>query len=47
MLLRIRLNPSSDVSEFEWVEEGKNYRKWLLPARLLNEFGAVTEDASE
>ena len=26
---------------FEWVEEGKPYREWLVPAAVLNDAGAV------
>jgi len=24
------------ISEFEWVEEAKTYREWLVPAEVLN-----------
>jgi hypothetical protein len=24
------------LSEFEWIEEGKGHREWLVPAELLN-----------
>ena len=24
------------LAAFEWIEEGKGYREWLVPARLLN-----------
>ncbi|MGZ4588558.1 MAG: hypothetical protein ACXVX9_12240 [Mycobacteriaceae bacterium] len=27
--------------EYEWVEEGKLYREWLVPAEILNEHGRV------
>lgn len=27
--------------EHEWIEEGKGYREWLVPAKLLNEFATV------
>ncbi len=26
------------IAEFEWIEEGKTYREWLIPAVLLNTF---------
>ena len=32
--------PEEDISEFEWVEEGKPYREWLVLAALLNSYGA-------
>src|SRR5262245_23965343 len=25
------------IAAYEWVEEGKPYREWLVPARVLNE----------
>jgi len=25
------------LATFEWVEEGKPYREWLVPAALLND----------
>jgi hypothetical protein len=41
-LLRITLDAEeADVAEFEWVEEGKSYREWLMPAALLNSRGRV------
>ena len=38
--------PEDVISEFEWVEEGKLIREWLIPARLLNSYGlpVVTDD---
>lgn len=38
------------VAEYEWVEEGKPYREFLVPAALLNEHGTVrllTDDEVE
>ena len=29
------------ISQYEWIEEGKGYREWLVPADLLNRFGSV------
>lgn len=26
----------ADLAHYEWVEEGKGYREWLVPAELLN-----------
>ena len=39
--------PEDVISEFEWVEEGKTIREWLIPASLLNQYGpaVVTDDA--
>ena len=38
--------PEDVISEFEWVEEGKPIREWLIPAALLNRYGppVVTDD---
>jgi hypothetical protein len=35
-----------EVEPFEWIEEGKEYREFLVPADVLNERGAcrVLED---
>ena len=42
-LLRITLAIDDDaLSEFEWVEEDKGYREWLVPASLLNAHGLVS-----
>ena len=35
-LLEIRV-PESEVTPFEWAEEEKPYREFLVPARVLNE----------
>jgi hypothetical protein len=44
VLLLIRLDPSEvELADFEWVEEGKTYREWLVPAAVLNRYGAVSE----
>jgi len=40
VLLEIRI-PESAVIPFEWVEEGKPYREFLVPARILNDKGIV------
>ena len=31
--------PEDIISEFEWAEEGKLIREWLIPAELLNSYG--------
>jgi hypothetical protein len=31
------------IEEFEWVEEGKPYREFLVPASVLNQLGMVGE----
>ena len=32
--------PESILVEYEWVEEGKRYRQFLVPARVINEYGS-------
>ncbi len=39
-VLRIEL-PEKVIADYEWVEEGKPYREWLIPARLINEQASV------
>jgi hypothetical protein len=34
-LLRIEL-PEQAVADCEWIEEGKPYREWLVPAQRIN-----------
>jgi hypothetical protein len=33
-LLQVKLS-ESDIADFEWIEEGKGYREWLIPARMI------------
>lgn len=41
-LLRVDLNLSEHgLADYEWIEEGKGYREWLVPAAILNP--AITE----
>lgn len=36
------------LDPYEWVEAGKGYREWLVPAELLNRCGIVAiEDERE
>jgi hypothetical protein len=39
-LLRVTLS-RRDVAEYEWRDEGKTYREWLMPAALVNQFAIV------
>jgi hypothetical protein len=42
VLLRIKLDKRRrEIAKFEWIEDGKGYREWLMPAALINKFGAV------
>jgi hypothetical protein len=41
-LLQIELAlPEDAIADYEWIEDGKGYREWLVPARLLNEHANV------
>jgi hypothetical protein len=41
-LLRVTLNLSeSKAADWEWVEEGKPYREWQIPADIINRCGVV------
>jgi hypothetical protein len=37
-LLRMNV-PEELIADFEWIEEGKGYREWLIPAAIVNQFG--------
>jgi hypothetical protein len=37
-LLTIEI-PDAVLAEYEWIEEGKPYREFLVPAELVNKFG--------
>jgi len=37
-LLQVEL-PVETINDYEWIEEGKPYREWLVPARLINQIG--------
>lgn len=42
-LLRVELACSeSEISDFEWVEEGKTCREWLIPAAFVNGLAEVS-----
>lgn len=39
--------PDSELSCFEWIEEGKEYREWLIPSEFVNSrmsFKVIQED---
>ena len=41
-LLRVELNIGDrEIAQFEWIEDGKPYREWLIPACLINELGTI------
>jgi len=35
--------PELVIADFEWIEEMKPYREWLVPAELLNQYPVVEE----
>jgi len=42
-LLRVDLACNeSEISDFEWIEEGKSYREWLIPAAFVNDLAEVS-----
>ena len=37
VLLKVSLSLTEDeIADYEWIEEGKPYREWLVPAALIN-----------
>ena len=40
-LLKIEI-PEKSLVDYEWVEEGKPFREWLVPAEIVNAFGPPT-----
>lgn len=42
-LLAVDLDLADDeLAEFEWVEDGKPYREWLVPAEVINRRAAIS-----
>ena len=39
-ILSLAIDPKL-MEEYEWIEEGKGYREFLVPAKLLNEHARV------
>lgn len=47
-LLAVDLSlPDEAIADYEWIEEGKGYREWLVPAELINANSKVTIYATE
>jgi hypothetical protein len=51
-LLQIELPEQvvAELADYEWIEDGKGYREWLVPAQLINNHAkitAVVEDEGE
>lgn len=44
VLLQVRLPlPESAIAQYEWIEEVKPYREWLVPAAFINPIMMVEE----
>ena len=44
VLLQVRLPlPESAIAQYEWIEEFKPYREWLVPAAVINPIMTVGE----
>jgi hypothetical protein len=42
VLLKVKLDLTEEqLDDYEWIEEGKAYREWLIPAALVNAKGTV------
>jgi hypothetical protein len=42
--------PEEEIIKYEWVEEGRTYREFLIPAAVANRFGparVVTEEEQD
>lgn len=38
VVLEVTLNKTeSQLADYEWIEEGKNIREWLIPAKIVNQ----------
>ena len=47
-LLRVEIaGTESKISDFEWIEKGKAYREWLIPAAFVNALAEVSLTESE
>ena len=42
VILSVLLPQLEAIADFEWVEDGKPYREWLVPAALVNQIAAVS-----
>lgn len=37
-LIRVTIPDEADVADYEWIEEGKPYREWCIPAAIVNRY---------
>jgi hypothetical protein len=35
--------PLSELDQYEWIEEGKSYREWLVPAAVIRQLASVSK----
>jgi hypothetical protein len=40
--LQVEFPPDVVLADYEWVEEGKDYREWLVPAEMINSLAKTT-----
>lgn len=47
-LLRVEIDATEEeLDRFEWIEEGKSFREWLIPAAFLKERARITRHTEE
>jgi hypothetical protein len=46
VLLRVEM-PMRGLKKFEWIEDGKPYREWLVPAELINKQAKVSVEVED
>ena len=47
-LLRVEMDcTEGDIAKWEWVEEGRGYREWLVPADIVNDLARVRIDPDD
>lgn len=44
ILAELALDDLAAIAEFEWIEEGKAYREWQVPAVVANRWSRTCED---
>ena len=39
--------PENVIAEYEWIEEGKGFREFLIPGEVVNRYGLPKREAYE